>query len=307
MSDSFRSKRLSKYIKLLAHLGAFATVTAWGCSFISTKVLMVDAALTPVEVYIYRFVVAYLLLLAWTCRHILAENWRDEIRFLVCGMCAGSLYFITENYALKNTTTANVSLLASTSPILTTVLVSVIYKARLKREVVIGSLIAFAGVACIIFSSGAGLEIHPTGDILALCASLSWAIYTIVVKRLMPIYNSFFITRKLFFYGVLTAIPLLCIQHEPLHLNALFSTAHPEYLLNFLFLVLMCSVGAYLIWNEAMKILGPVTSNNYIYLQPLVTMVVGYFVFDEKITFLGYLGCFLILGGLIVADKLKSA
>ena len=140
---------------------------------------------------------------------------------------------------------------------------------------------------------------------LALSAAVSWAIYTIAVKRLIPLYNSFFITRKLFFYGVITALPLLFFQNAPLRVWILFDFSQPQYILNFLFLVMMCSVCAYLIWNEAMKILGPVTANNYLYLQPLITMIVAFFVFGEKIYMLGYIGCFLIIGGLVISDKLK--
>ncbi|MDE6424262.1 MAG: DMT family transporter, partial [Muribaculaceae bacterium] len=216
-----------------------------------------------------------------------------------------SLYFITENYALKYTATANVSLLAAISPLFTTILMAVVYRLRLLPGVIIGSIIAFIGVACIILSSGEGLVIKPKGDILALSASLSWAIYTLVVKRLIPLYNSFFITRKLFFYGVITALPLLILQKEPLHLRALISFENPEIPLNFLFLALFCSLGAYLIWNEAMKELGAVTANNYMYLQPLITMIASYFLLGEKIYILGYVGCFLILGGLIISDKMK--
>lgn len=304
MSKSYKSS-VNRYVKLFAHIGAFLTVTAWGCSFISSKVLMNEAGLTPVETYVYRFIAAYLILLVFTFRKIKANNFKDELLFLVCGMCAGSLYFITENYALKYTSTGNVSLLASISPIFTTVLVSVIYKTRLKPEIIIGSLVAFAGVGCIIFSHGEGFVIRPKGDLLALSAALSWAVYSIVAKRLIPFYNSFFITRKLFFYGVVTALPLLFLQEEPLRFNALWDMNHPQYLLNFLFLVLMCSISAYLIWNEAMKRLGPVTANNYLYLQPLITMIVAYFVFDENIYLLGYVGCILIVGGLVLSDKLK--
>ncbi len=69
--------------------------------------------------------------------------------------------------------------------------------------------------------------------------------------------------------------------------------------------MLICSIAAYLIWNEAMKTLGPVTSNNYLYMQPLVTMVAGYFMLGENIYLLGYIGCVLIVGGLVISDKLK--
>lgn len=266
---------------------------------------MVNGGFTPVEVFIYRFIFAYLLLLAVTCKKIRANNYKDEFLLLICGMCAGSIYFIAENYALKYTTTGNVSLLVSISPIFTTALMAFIYRFIPKPNVVIGTLIAFAGVACIIFSTGEGFEINPLGDVIALCASLSWAIYTIVVKRLTPIYTSLFITRKLFFYGVITALPLLLIQHEPLKLWLLFDFQQPEYILNFLFLGFLCSAFAYLVWNEVMRILGAIKANNYLYVQPLVTMIAGYVVLDEPIYILGYVGCGLIIGGILVSEKIR--
>lgn len=294
-----------KYSILIAHLGAFFTVAAWGSSFLSTKVIMAEGDVTPVEMYIYRFAIAYVILLCFTFRRFMSNNFSDEFRFFVCGLCAGSLYFITENYALKYTSTGNVSLLAAVSPLFTTILMSVIYKIRMKPGVIIGSIITFGGVACIIFSHGEGFVIRPKGDILALSAALSWAIYTLTVKRLIPLYNSFFITRKLFFYGVITALPLLFLQKEPLHLNVLFNFDQPSIPLNFIFLVLFCSLGAYLIWNEAMKNLGAVRANNYLYMQPLITMIAAYFLLHEEIYLLGYVGCVLIVGGLVISDKMK--
>lgn len=303
-TTSIKSGKFAKYLKLFGHFGALLTVTAWGLSFIATKVLMLDGGMTPVEVYVYRFAMAYFLLLLLTFKKIRSNSWRDELNFLLCGVCSGSLYFITENFALQNTTTGNVSLLASVSPIFTTILVAIVYKIHVKAGVILGSIVAFIGVGCIIFSHGEGFEIKPLGDLLALSASLSWAIYTIVVKRLIPLYSTFFITRKMFFYGVITAIPLLFMQKGPYHLHLLFT--EPHILLNMLFLVMFCSVFAYIIWNEAMKILGSVTANNYIYMQPLVTMVAGVFVLNEHITLLGYIGCFLIIFGLIASDKLDE-
>lgn len=294
----------SKYYVLLAHLGAMITMACWGTSFLSSKILMVDGGFTPVETFIYRFTAAYLLLLCLTFRHLKSHSWHDELQFAVCGVCAGSLYFITENYALNYTTTGNVSLLASISPIFTTILMAIVFKTRIKTAEIIGSAVAFAGVGCVVFSSGDSLEIHPKGDLLALSAAMSWAIYTIVVKRLIPLYSGLFITRKLFFYGVLTALPLLFLQHEPYHLHLLFDLDNPQYLMNLAFLVIMCSCAAYLIWNEVMKVLGSVTANNYLYLQPIVTLVAAWFVLGERVYPLGYLGCALIIGGLVMADKL---
>lgn len=299
----------SKYVKGLAHLGAFLTASAWGTSFLSTKVLMVDGGFSPVEMYVYRFAMAYILLLCFTFRRILANNWRDELQLMLCGVCAGSLYFITENYALQHTTTGNVSLLASVSPLFTAAIMALIFRVKIGFGVIVGSLVAFAGVACVIFSNGEGFVIKPEGDLLALSAALSWAIYSLAAKRLIPLYSGLFITRKLFFYGVITALPLLLIHHsisgQPYHISTLFNFSHPEFFLNFMFLVVFCSMLAYLVWNQVLSVLGPVVANNYLYIQPLVTMIAAYFVLGEKIYTLGYIGCILIIGGLILADKLK--
>lgn len=293
---------------MFAHLGAFVTASAWGSSFLSTKVLMTDAHFSPIEMFVYRFAVAYLILLAFTFRKLLAANWRDELQLALCGVCAGSLYFITENYALQNTSTGNVSLLASISPLFTAAIMALVFRTKVPKGVVIGSIIAFIGVACVIFGGDEGFSINPKGDLLAILAALSWAVYTLAAKRLIPIYSGMFLTRKLFFYGVLTAIPFLIWQHTgtgtSYHFHALIDFSNPHYLLNFIFLAVFCSLLAYIVWNEVMRILGPVVTNNYLYIQPLVTMIAAYFVLHEPIYALSYVGCALIIGGLVLADKL---
>lgn len=291
-------------VKVLGHLCAFFTVTVWGMSFVATDVLMGGDFLTPIEVYIYRFALAYIVLFAFTCRKILSDSVKDEALFLLCGVCAGSLFYLLENYALKNTTAGNVSLLSSVSPLMITILMVTIFGARLRAGMVIGSIIAFIGVGFVIFSHAEGIEIHPMGDLLALGSSLSWAIYAIGVKPLSAKYSSYFITRKLFFYGVLTSLPLLLMQSEPYHFVEMMTT--PSYLLNMLFLVLLCSILAYVGWSYAFTAIGPVTTNNYIYLQPISTMIVAYFVLGEEISAFGYIGCVLIISGLIISDKLGN-
>jgi len=54
--------------------------------------------------------------------------------------------------------------------------------------------------------------------VLAMVAALSWAVYALVLKRLNHTYSTLFITRKSFFYGVVTALPVLALttEHTPL-------------------------------------------------------------------------------------------
>lgn len=299
-----------KNSKLTGHIGALITVICWGCSFIASKILMEGASMTPVEVYVYRFTLAYIMMLTLTFREIRSKSWKDELQMALCGICSGTLYFLMENYALMYTSTGNVSLLSAISPIFIAILLAVIYKTRMRRGEIFGSIVAFMGVALVIMSEsiskGLGMEIHPIGDILAILCALSWAVYSIAIKRLIPIYNTLFLTRKLFFYGLITSLPMLFIQNEPLHLKVLVDFSNPTYLLNLLFLAVMCSSMAYLLWNESMKIIGPLATNNYLYIQPPVTMFAGCMLLGETIYPFGYVGCVLVLCGLIMADKVKN-
>ena len=94
--------------KLVYHLAALLIVLAWGVSFVSTKVLL-DNGLRPAEIYIYRFLLAYLLVLCVCHKRMFSNSLRDELLFATCGLCGGSIYFIAENTALEYTLVSNVS------------------------------------------------------------------------------------------------------------------------------------------------------------------------------------------------------
>ncbi|MDE6452997.1 MAG: DMT family transporter [Muribaculaceae bacterium] len=287
---------------LLAHLGALLAVTMWGVSFVSTKVLL-ENGMHPVEVYVYRFIIAYVLVLCMSHKRFMCHSWRDEMLFAVCGLCAGSIYFIAENTALEYTLVSNVSLLTSTSPLIVVLLVAILYKnERPNRGVVAGSLVAFLGVACVIFNSSFNLEIRPLGDFLSLGAALGWAIYSLVLRKLNILYDAWFITRKTFFWGIVTALPFMLFEPEVTSLD--FIISRPVVLGNLLFLAIGASVVGYIMWARSVKSLGAVKSNNYIYLQSIVTLVVSAVWLHERVSLVGYTGCGLILVGLWLSDWL---
>lgn len=285
------------------HLGALLTVTAWGVSFVSTKVLL-DNGLRPAEIYIYRFIIAYLIVLCACHKRILSNSLRDELLFMTCGLCAGSIYFIAENTALEYTLVSNVSLITSVSPLLTTILVGAIYKSeRPSKGTLIGSVIAFLGVGCVIFNSSFVIKMNPLGDMLSLLAAMSWAIYSLVLRRLNALYSVMFITRKTFFYGVLTALPFMLFEPTTTTPTVLLRT---EVWSNLLFLGLFASVIAYVIWAQTIKFLGAVKASNYLYIQPIVTLIASVLLIGEHITMVGYVGCTLILLGVWLGDKLTQ-
>lgn len=288
---------------LLYHAGAAVAVMAWGVSFISTKVLL-ESGLHPIEIYIYRFAIAYLAMLLICHKKILSNSLRHEFMFMLCGLFGGSIYFISENVALEYTLVSNVSLITSLSPLLTVLLIGFIYKTdRVSKETIFGSIVAFLGVGLVIFNSSFNLSIKPLGDLLSLLAAFCWAVYSLVLKKLNPLYSALFITRKTFFYGVLTALPFLLIEPQITPPTVL---VEPKLLLNLLFLALFCSMFAYLMWAAIIGKIGAVKASNYMYFQPVVTLVFSFVILGEKISLIGYTGCAMILLGVWMSDYLQK-
>lgn len=284
------------------HLGALLTVTAWGVSFVSTKVLL-EHGINPTEVYVVRTLLAYLLVLCVCHKRIFSNSLRDELLFVSCGLCAGSLYFIAENTALEYTLVSNVSLIVTLSPLITTLLVGAIYKnERPGKGVLMGSLIAFLGVGCVIFNSSFVLDVKPLGDLLSLSAAVCWSVYSLVLRKLSAFYTVMFISRKTFFYGMVTANPFLIAipEHTPLDVYLQFDVWS-----NFLFLGVFCSMIAFIIWAFTIKGLGAIKANNYLYVQPIITLIASALLLGEKVSVVGYVGCSLILLGVWISDRMS--
>ena len=292
-----------KNTQWLYHGFAIAVVIAWGLSFISTRVLL-DGGLSPIEIYIYRFTLAYLSMLAICHKRVFAASLRDELMFVVCGIVAGSVYFIAENVALEYTLVSNVSLITSLSPLLTVLMAGFIYKSsRPARSAYIGSTVAFLGVGLVIFNSSFNMSVNPLGDMLALLAAFCWAAYSIMIKPLNAHYDARFITRKVFFYGVITAIPFFAV--DP-HITPLSVILTPGVAFNLLYLSLVCSLGAYLLWAVAVIKIGALKASNYLYFQPVVTLVFSVLILGEHITVVGGSGCLMILLGVWLSDFLQK-
>lgn len=284
---------------ILYHGIALLTVVIWGTTFVSTKVL-INMGLSPVEILVYRFILAYFCMLTVSHKKLWANSLKDEFLLLLSGICGGSLYFITENTALGITLASNVSLIICTAPIITTVLSGIFFKEPLQKRVLYGSLVALAGVFLVVFNGSVLLEINPLGDFLTLVAAVSWAFYCIILKRLSGHYPTLFITRKVFFYGIFSLLGYFLFV--PLELNVDLLKL-PVVYLNLLFLGCIASMLCYLMWNTAVRILGASKTVSYIYVVPLVTLLTSAVFLSETLTIISLLGALCIITGVYIAEK----
>ena len=284
---------------LLFHLITAGVVTIWGVTFVSTKVLL-QHGLGPMDIMFYRFVLAYLCLLIVSHKRLWANNWKDELMLMLSGLTGGTLYFIAENNALDISQASNVALLVCTTPIFTALLAHWVFKDPLRKNMLIGSLIALIGVGLVVFSGSVILQIDPLGDFLSIMAALMWAVYCLILKPLGTRYSTAFITRKVFIYSILSV--MVYFIFDPLNTNMEILT-HPVVVMNLLFLGIVASMLCFIAWNAAVKVLGPSRTANYIYVQPMSTLVLSSIILSEVITLTSLIGAACIIGGVYLAEK----
>ena len=284
---------------LFYHLLAFATVSIWGVTFVSTKIL-IDEGLSPMEIFIYRCLIAYIGIVILTHDRLWANSFKDEGLLFIAGISGGSLYFIAENSALGITFASNVSLLICTAPIFTMLLGKVILHIPFHRQMFAGSVIALCGVGCVVLNDSFNLGLNPLGDLLTMTAALLWAVYCIVLKILDNRYSIFFITRKVFFYGLLSAGIILVSHPCRFDLGLL---CIPVVYGNLLFLGVLASMICYIMWNNAVKVIGAEKTSNYIYCVPLITILTAVIFLSEPVTAYTIIGTIMIIGGVYLAEK----
>lgn len=298
------------------HFIAFLTVSVWGTTFVWTKLLIING-LSPAQIFTLRFVIAYVLMLGFSLVHFAARKRRgetsrkrfrwfadsiaDELTMVALGITGGSLYFYTENEALNYTTATNTSLIVCSCPLFAMLLIALAYRSeRIRRSQAVGSLIAFAGMAIVVLNGRFVLNLSPVGDALAFAACLCWAAYSLLMKPAAERYSSLFITRKVFFYGVVTILPYYILVPGFPTMETLM---RPQVLTNVLFLGCVASMVCFLTWNWCIAKLGAVKATNWVYINPITTIVAAWLVLSESITIYFLVGSSLILLGMYLAER----
>ena len=284
-----------------AFIAALLVIIIWGETFVSSKVLL-DNGMRPADIFFYRFLLAYICIWFFSPKKLFSDSWKDELKMLLLGIFGGSMYFLTENTALSWSTASNVGILVSSAPLVTAIAAAFFYKdERMDSRQVGGSLLAFVGMVLVVLNGKFILHLNTLGDSLALAAAVCWTFYSLILKGTSERYGTVFITRKVFFYGLLTMVPYFLFV-SPLDPDPAV-LLRPQVYGNLIYLGLVASLICFLVWNKVVTILGTVRTMNLIYTQPFFTMLFSYIILSERITWMAIAGALLISIGMFFAER----
>lgn len=284
--------------RMTGHLAALFTILIWGTTFISTKILLED--FWPVEILFFRFVMGYLLLWPVCPRRMKGVTIRQEAVFAMAGFCGICLYYLLENIALTYTLASNVGVMTSVAPFFTAILVYFTGKSeeKLRPGFFVGFVVAMAGIV-LISLQGAGWEINPLGDVLAVAAAFVWGVYSVLTRKISGFgYPVLLITRRTFFYGILFMMPALAFFDFRLGAERFTDMTN---LFNMVYLGVGASALCFLTWNFAVRALGAVKTSIYIYMVPVITTVTSALILEEPVTWISLGGTGLAITGLVLS------
>lgn len=286
------------------HFSALITIIIWGTTYISTKILL--NGFSPIEILFFRFVIGIIVLKIIYPYHLKTIDRKHELLFACAGLCGVTLYYLLENIALTFTLASNVGVISAIVPFFTAIITYLYLKDEpLRINFFIGFVVALIGIFLISFNGTTNFQLNPLGDLLAIVATLVWAIYSVLTRKISSYgYNTIQATRRVFFYGILFMTPALLLFNFELGLERF---ANPVYLFNLIFLGLGASALCFVTWNFAIKKLGAIKTSVYIYLVPVITVITAMIVLQESMTWMAILGTLLTLTGLFISEiKIKT-
>ena len=285
---------------LRAHLALGLMVLLWSGAFVGIKAAL-DSGIGTSDLMIVRFAIAApAFALVALARRPLGITRAALPRIVVGGALGVAVYQLTLNEGALRTTAGVTSLIIASCPALTLLIARTMGLERLTPARLGGIALAFAGIAVVaIWAPGQGLELdHLSGPLWVLAASLSWAVYTIVMKPALATGDSLGITAASTLAGAACTLPF--VRTSTIDTIARLTVHQLEILL---WLALAVTVIGYLAWNEGVRGLDPSRASVYLYPITPLSLLASVVLLDEPWSPALGISCVLVLGGVALAQR----
>ncbi|MEJ8544488.1 DMT family transporter [Brevibacillus borstelensis] len=285
-------------------------VFLWGLTVVPVKWAM--ETLHPFSLMCMRLLTAGLILFffakrnARTARHAgkASEKWTIPWkRMTMLSFTGVAGYFLCNFSGMSLTSGVHASMIAAMLPLFTLSLAAFYLKERVALSQWLGLLVGMAGVLMITLQSQSKASFSVLGDMLVLAGEFVFAIYVIQQKRpageeKMP--SEWFTCLTLLIGGIMVipfALAEVCLYGLPVFSGKTFAC--------FLFLTLGCTVCAYSMWNQALKTVSAARAGVYLNATPLINVTTAILFLHEPLTAMTVLGGFLVLAGVVWAERKK--
>mgnify|MGYP001209702166 CR=1 FL=1 len=227
-----------------------------------------------------------------------------EVFLLGAFMAGGSTFLI---WSVQMTTVFNASLFSATQPILTAILIFMLFSRALDKVQYLGIILGFCGTLIIISNVDMSLIMRMSfniGDLLVVLAVLCYSLYAIYVNRWL---SDFCALSVMFYSSASTTIILSIIVFAFNDIS--FNIYNSELLGKIAYMALFPTIIATTMWNMGIRVLGPNKASAFINLMPVLGILASVKFFKDPVQIHHILGMILTCSGVmfvLMGEKLAK-
>ena len=289
--------------KLFPYIEAGFSAVVWGASFIATKIAL--AEISPITIVWLRFLMGVVILgMAVILRKQFAlPNKSEWGYFALLGFLGITFHQWLQSNGLKTSEAGTTAWIVATTPIFMALLGWLILKEKLNGIKILGIVLAFMGVLLVVSHGNiASISIGKfgaPGDVLILISAINWAVFSALSRRGLKTYSASLMIFYVMLLGWIFSSVLFIGSGTYIEIPALSLNGW----LGVTFLGVLCSGLAYIAWYDALQVLSTANTGVFLYIEPLIAVVVAFFVLGEPITVASLIGGGVILFGVWLVNK----
>jgi drug/metabolite transporter (DMT)-like permease len=278
-------------------------VVAWGASLIATKVALRDVS--PVTVVWLRFLMGVLILgmaVVWR-RQIAIPKLRELGYFAILGFLGITFHQWLQSTGLLTAQASTTAWIVATTPIFIALLGWIALKEKLGWLQGVGIILAAMGVFWVVsegdLTALAEGSFGTLGDFLILISAVNWAVFSVISRRGLQRYPTAMMMFYVMLFGWIFSSGLFFAGPGVGEIGLLTTTGW----LGILFLGVACSGLAYIFWYDALAVLPAAQAGAFLYIEPIVAVVVAAIILGEAVTIASILGGAAILLGIWMVNR----
>lgn len=289
--------------KILIYGKALFAVSVWGASFIATKVALQE--LSPITIVWLRFLMGVIILglAVMLRRQFTLPAKQDWGYFALLGFLGITFHQWLQSNALQTSEAGTTAWIVSTTPVFMALLGWFFLKERLGWMKNLGILLAFLGVLVVVskgdFDSISVGRFGAPGDMLILISAINWAVFSALSRRGLNSHPAGLMMFYIMLIGWLFTSILFITTRGIVEIPGLSFSGW----VGITFLGIFCSGLAYLAWYDALKALSTAQTGVFLYIEPLVAVVVAFFILGEPVTLASLVGGAVILFGVWLVNR----
>lgn len=289
--------------KLIPYIEVLLAVIAWGASFIATKIAL--EYISPITVVWLRFTMGVCILglaVALKKQFVLPDT-KDWGYFAILGFLGITFHQWLQSTGLVTAEATTTGWIIASTPIFMALLGLIILKERLVWYQTAGIILAAFGVLVVVTKgnlAAIGLgKFGAPGDFLVLISAVNWAVFSALSRPGLKKYPSTLMMFFVMMFGWLFT-SILFIANSGLQQMSMFPW---DGWVSIAFLGVFCSGIAYIFWYDALKILPVAQTGAFLYLEPIITVIVAALVLGESLLLATLIGGITILIGVWLVNR----